>query len=71
MDGKLKYDGAYIDEIRRLQKEEEDYQSLQAYRESQDYYKDCDMRDSWDAMTDGMYGDMPDGFDGDCDFLGR
>lgn len=71
MDGKLKYDGAYIDDIRRLQKEEEDYQSLQAYRESQDYYEDCDMRDSWDAMTDGMYGDMPDGFDGDCDFLGR
>lgn len=28
------------------------------------------MRDSWDAMTDGMYGDMPDGFDGDFDFLG-
>lgn len=29
------------------------------------------LRDSWDAMTDGMYGDMPDGFDGDYDFLGR
>ncbi len=29
------------------------------------------MKDSWDAMTDGMYGDMPDGFDGDYDFLGR
>ena len=29
------------------------------------------MRDSWYAMTDGMYGDMPDGFDGDFDFLGR
>jgi hypothetical protein len=28
------------------------------------------MRDSWDAMTDGMYGDMPDGFDGDYSFLG-
>ena len=28
------------------------------------------MRDSWDAMTDGQYGDMPDGFDGDYDFLG-
>lgn len=26
------------------------------------------MKDSWDAMTDGMYGDMPDGFDGDYDF---
>lgn len=29
------------------------------------------MKDSWDAMTDGMHGDMPDGFDGDYDFLGR
>ena len=28
------------------------------------------MADTWDAMTDGMYGDMPDGFDGDFDFLG-
>lgn len=37
-----------------------------------DYSDDRDyMRDSWDAMTDGMYGDMPDGFDGDFDFLGR
>ena len=27
-------------------------------------------RDTWDAMTDGMYGDMPDGFDDDYDFLG-
>lgn len=27
--------------------------------------------DTWDAMTDGMYGDMPEGFDGDYDFLGR
>lgn len=29
------------------------------------------MRESWDAMTDGMYGDMPDSFNGDFDFLGR
>ena len=28
-------------------------------------------RETWDAMTDGMYGDMPDGFDGDYSFLGR
>lgn len=28
------------------------------------------LSDTWDAMTDGMYGDMPDGFDGDYDFLG-
>ena len=36
------------------------------YDDDHDY-----MKDSWDAMTDGMYGDMPDGFDGDFDFLGR
>lgn len=40
--------------------------------ESYSYDDDNDyMRDSWDAMTDGMYGDMPEGFDGDYDFLGR
>lgn len=41
---------------------------------SSDYYDGSDyndyMRDTWDAMTDGMYGDMPEGFDGDYDFLG-
>ena len=26
--------------------------------------------DDWDAMTDGQYGDMPEGFDGDYSFLG-
>ncbi len=26
--------------------------------------------DNWYAMTDGQYGDMPDGFDGDYSFLG-
>lgn len=38
------------------------------------YYEDNSRTDyeadTWDAMTDGMYGDMPDGFDGDYDFLG-
>ena len=35
------------------------------------YYEDEDYnRNTWDAMTDGMYGDMPDGFDDDYDFLG-
>ena len=41
------------------------------------YYRDYDyddgrdyMSDTWDAMTDGMYGDMPDGFGGDFGFLG-
>ena len=40
--------------------------NYQDYRDTPDY-----MRDTWDAMTDGMYGDMPDGFDGDFDFLGQ
>lgn len=28
------------------------------------------LRDTWFALTDGMYGDMPAGWDGDTDFLG-
>lgn len=43
-------------------------------RELNDPYLEDDntdyMRYTWDAMTDGMYGDMPEGFDGDFDFLG-
>lgn len=41
-----------------------------------DYYDDRGdddwdyKRETCDAMTDGMYGDMPDGFDGDYDYLG-
>ena len=27
--------------------------------------------ETWDAMTDGMYGDMSDGFDDDYSFLGH
>lgn len=39
--------------------------------ENQIYYGRREMmQDTWDAMTDGQYGDMPDGFDGDFDFLG-
>lgn len=35
------------------------------------YYSDYDYRqESWDAMTDGQYGDMSDDFSGDFDFLG-
>lgn len=40
--------------------------NFQDYEDAPDY-----ARDTWDAMTDGMYDDMPDGFDGDYDFLGR
>lgn len=27
--------------------------------------------ETWDAMTDGMYGDMPSNFDGDYSFMGE
>ena len=27
--------------------------------------------EAWDAMTDGMYGDMPENFDGDYSFMGE
>lgn len=30
-----------------------------------------DTEETWDAMTDGMYGDMTDGFDDDYSFLGH
>ena len=44
-------------------------------KDNSDDYGDSDdynyARDSWDAMTDGMYGDMPDGFDGDYSFMGH
>lgn len=36
-----------------------------------DYYDDDYAGTTWDAMTDGMYGDEPDGFDGDYSFMGR
>lgn len=41
--------------------------------DSDDYFYEAEndyRNDSWDAMTDGMYGDMPDGFDGDYDIFG-
>lgn len=45
--------------------ETDDNYDTGSYCDSNDY-----MRDAWDAMTDGMYGDMPEGFDGDFEFLG-
>lgn len=48
---------------------DEDFGS--GYNSNEDYY-DCEytLEDTWDAMTDGMYGDMPEGWDGDLEFLG-
>jgi len=40
------------------------------YKEHHNYSRQEMMRDTWDALTDGQYGDMPDYFDGDCEFLG-
>lgn len=39
-------------------------------REDDDWGYDRD-RENWYAMTDGMYGEMPEGFDGDFEFMGR
>ena len=51
-------------------KKNDDDDGFYDYRD--DEYNHIDtLSDSWDAMTDGMYGDMPEGFDGDYDFLGR
>lgn len=43
------------------------YEQIMRYTSSDDDYDYA--RDSWDAMTDGQYGDY-DGYDGDYDFLG-
>lgn len=41
------------------------------YNCNEDYYDyEYTLEDTWDAMTDGMYGDMPEGWDGDLEFLG-
>lgn len=55
-------------DLKNEMEDEED--RFRSYNYSDDYDSDDYMRDSWYAMTDGMYGDMPDGFDGDYDFLG-
>lgn len=58
--------------IDELEEEIERINSEYSYDRDYDYYDEPDYaRDTWDAMTDGMYGDMPDDFDGDYSFLGR
>lgn len=51
--------------------DDDDY-DYQNYSDSyNDYQDDTDWcEETWYAMTDGQYGDMPEGFDGDFDFLG-
>lgn len=46
--------------------EEDDYYYYQERRQERER-----MEDMWDAVTDGMEGDMPEGWDGDLDFIGR
>jgi TPR repeat protein len=53
------------DRIAESEAEERRNSSYDDYEDYHDYE-----RDTWYAMTDGMYGDMPEGFDGDYDFLG-
>lgn len=58
--------------IDELEEEIERINCEYSYDRDCDYYDEPDYaQDTWDAMTDGMYGDMPDGFDGDYGFLGR
>ena len=60
------YSDIYELKYTRYEKERRRIEESRASREEQLDY----LSDTWDAMTDGMYGDMPDGFDGDYDFLG-
>ena len=48
--------------------EEDYYEDWSDWSDREDYtdYEE----ETWYAMTDGMYGDMPEGFDGDYSFLG-
>lgn len=46
-----------------------DWVSPEDVRESNHEEPDYE-QDAWYAMTDGQYGDMPDGFDGDYEWLG-
>uniref|UniRef100_UPI003FEDCA02 hypothetical protein n=1 Tax=Candidatus Limisoma sp. TaxID=3076476 RepID=UPI003FEDCA02 len=58
--------------IDELEEEIEQIKREYSYDRDYDYSEEPDYaQDTWDAMTDGMYGDMPDGFDGDYSFLGR
>lgn len=52
---------------------EEQTRAFNIYFYDRDYdYDNYDYkRETWDAMTDGMYGDMPEDFDGNYDFLGQ
>ena len=50
---------------------DDDFYNHNSDDDDYDYDYDYDYeRDTWYAMTDGQYGDMPDGFDGDYSFLG-
>ena len=50
--------------------DDEEMEDLYSEREEWTYDYEEAIRDCWDAMTDGQYGDMPEGFDNDYDFLG-
>ena len=60
--------GINLDELRNLGvnlKVTKDDRNDETYDDGIDW-----TRESWYAMTDGQYGDMPDGFDGDYSELG-
>ncbi|MCR4774032.1 MAG: WG repeat-containing protein [Prevotella sp.] len=68
----------YISNVRRNELIKDWNEKLEDYRiesEREDAYLKDELaearRDSWWAMTDGQYGDEPEGFDGDYSFLGE
>lgn len=57
--------------IEELEEKIKQINSKYSFDNVYDSYEEPDYaQDTWDAMTDGMYGDMPEGFDGDYSFLG-
>ena len=52
--------------------DEEEYLDEEDFHDEYDDFNDPDFLKelTWEAMTDGQYGDMPEGFDGDYSFMG-
>lgn len=47
-----------------------EYDSRYCWDENDEWYYE-NMKDSWDSITGGAYGDMPEGWDGDMEFMGH
>ncbi len=72
---RIKKDGQELEfslsECEILYEHEDDYEDYEEDYSYDSHYSSRDYEaDTWDALTDGQYGDMPDDFDGDYSFLG-